>query len=78
MEFRLAMKLSLSGFSGVPFLSLVSRHSSWRCALSQLSEPHVTLKPVKSGPEYEKHQKKKENLTQNTGCFDQDLGFSDG
>lgn len=61
MEFRVVMKQSLSGFTGVPFPSLVSRHSSWRCALPKLSEPPVTLKSVRSGPEYEKrHQKKKE------------------
>lgn len=55
MEFRAAMKQSLGGFTGVPFPSLVSRHSSWRHALPKLSEPRVKLKSVRSGTEYEKH-----------------------
>lgn len=58
MGFLVAVKQSLGGLMGVPFPSLVSRHSSWRCALPKLSEPRVTFKPVRSGPECEKHQKK--------------------
>lgn len=75
MEFRVAMKQGPGGFTGVPFPSLVSRHSSWRCEIPKLSEPPVTLTPVRSGPEYEKHHKKKnENPTQKHWMF----GFSAG
>lgn len=63
MEFRVLVKQSPGGLMGVPFPSLVSRHSSWRCVLPKLSEPRVTLKSVRSGPEYEKHQKKRKKKT---------------